>query len=302
MISYQGKHITTIHTRQGRKVYSFISLDENNIDWNTVTSFGKEWQKFSSFESPEITTIGNDYFDLINASMANGNSVALDVGCGSGRWARYLSRHVKFIEAIDPSEAALVAAEKLRDLTNVRVTQAGVDKIPFPDKSFDFVYSLGVLHHIPDTQSAINKCLSKLKPQGWLLVYLYYALDNRGAIYKLIFHTSTFFRRIISRLPSSPKLFVCDLIAFFIYFPLAYLAKNLYSVTPLRFIAEKIPLGYYRKTSFQVMRNDALDRFGTPLEKRFSKIEIEEMLLRAGFINIHFSPNAPYWHVVAQRP
>ena len=50
------------------------------------------------------------------------------------------------------------------------------------------------------------------------------------------------------------------------------------------------------------MRNDALDRFGTPLEKRFSKIEITDMLAQAGFINIRFSSKEPFWHAIAQKP
>jgi hypothetical protein len=50
------------------------------------------------------------------------------------------------------------------------------------------------------------------------------------------------------------------------------------------------------------MRNDALDRFGTPLEKRFTKTEIEAMLKQCGLTKIQFSNNQPYWHVIAQRP
>jgi hypothetical protein len=45
------------------------------------------------------------------------------------------------------------------------------------------------------------------------------------------------------------------------------------------------------------MKNDALDRFGTKIEQRFSKLEISEMLFKAGLINIEFSPNPPYWVV-----
>jgi hypothetical protein len=47
------------------------------------------------------------------------------------------------------------------------------------------------------------------------------------------------------------------------------------------------------------VRNDSLDRFGTPLVKRFSKEEITVMLQNAGFSEIHFSDHAPYWHVTA---
>ena len=302
MIDYSQAPTSFIKTTGGINVHSFLLDDEKNIDWGTVDAFGKEWNKFNSFQRDEITTIGDDYFDIVTQAMINTGSLVLDVGCGSGRWARYLSRQVKFIEAIDPSDAALIAADKLADLRNVRVTRASVDNIPFPDESFDFIYSLGVLHHIPDTLSAIAKCRQKLKKEGWILLYLYYSLDNRGVLYKVIFAVSNWGRQVISKLPSRLKLFTCDLIALFIYWPLSFISRLVHSIPGGKKLADKIPLSYYRKTSFQVMRNDSLDRFGTPLEKRFSKNEIEGMLLESGFTNICFSNNAPYWHVTARRP
>ena len=56
-----------------------------------------------------------------------------------------------------------------------------------------------------------------------------------------------------------------------------------------------IPLSSYRKNSFYTMRTDALDRFGTRLEQRFSKNEIQEMMTQAGLEKIVFSNEVPYW-------
>lgn len=301
MLSYSVK-ATKILKENKNSISSFLSPQENNIDWKTVHSFGKEWQRFDSFNEEEVKRIGNDYFDLVDHTMVNRQTVALDVGCGSGRWARYLADQVNFIEAIDPSLAVFSASKFLKDKTNIRISHAGVDNIPFENESFDFIYSLGVLHHLPDTSHAIGKCKDKLKSKGWFLLYLYYALDNRGFLYTLLFHVSTFFRKIISRLPQGAKQFVCDLIAVTFYLPSALISRGLYSIALFRKFVDRLPLSYYRKTSFHVMRNDALDRFGTPLEKRFSREEIETMLKQNGFVNIRFSNNPPYWHVVAQRP
>lgn len=301
MLSYSIK-ATKILKENDYSIFSFLSLQENNIDWTTVDSFGREWQKFDNFQEDEIMRIGDDYFDLTDSTIINKNTLALDVGCGSGRWTRYLADQLKFIEAIDPSQAVLSANAYLQDKKNVRVSQASVNNIPFADESFDFVYSLGVLHHLPDTQQAIGKCKDKLKPQGWLLLYLYYALDNRGFLYSVIFRVSTFFRKIISRLPQGLKQIVCDLIAVTLYLPAAIIGGGLYAIPLFRKFADTLPLSYYRKTSLHVMRNDALDRFGTPLEKRFKREEIENMLKQNGLVNIRFSDTPPYWHVIAQRP
>ncbi|MEQ9415353.1 MAG: class I SAM-dependent methyltransferase [Cyclobacteriaceae bacterium] len=301
MINFSSRPSKTIE--QGNiLIHSFMSTSENNIDWTTVNSFGNEWKKFDHFNESEIQRIGNDYFDLVDERIANNNSLSLDVGCGSGRWARFLSSKVNFIEAIDPSASVFPAAEYLKDKKNVRISQASVDNIPFQDNSFDFVYSLGVLHHIPDTLAAIGNCYQKIKPGGWFLLYLYYSLENRNFIYRSIFEVSSVFRHFISKLPQGMKQVVCDIIAFTIYLPLALASKLLYSISPLKKIALALPLSYYRNTSLRVMRNDSLDRFGTPLEKRFTKKEIEDMLQQNNFINIKFSQNPPYWHVIAQKP
>ena len=174
----------------GKRVAELQAGAGDNIDPVTVASFGEEWKKFSAFNEEEIANIGNEYFDVVTPEMLNKNTMALDLGCGSGRWTRYTAYQAGFVEAVDPSEAVLPACALTADLDNVRVTRAGVDNIPFEDESFDFVLSLGVLHHIPDTPKALATAAKKLKKGGYFLVYLYYALDNRGPLYKALFHAS----------------------------------------------------------------------------------------------------------------
>ena len=69
----------------------------------------------------------------------------------------------------------------------------------------------------------------------------------------------------------------------------------------IRLNVDNIPLSDYRNKSFYIMQNDALDRFGTKLEQRFSKKEISEMLSNAGFGNITFSENTPYWTCISYK-
>ncbi len=167
-------------------IASFIKKEEQNLDWKTVESFGNEWSIFNSFDDQEVALIGNDYFDILPPHLKDKNTVALDAGCGSGRWSEFLSDKVGFIEAIDSSSAVFTAVKLLKGISNVRFTQASIDHIQFEDNSFDLVFSLGVLHHIPDTRQAIRRCVAKVKPGGHFLMYLYYDLDNRGFLYKII--------------------------------------------------------------------------------------------------------------------
>jgi hypothetical protein len=62
-----------------------------------------------------------------------------------------------------------------------------------------------------------------------------------------------------------------------------------------------LPLSYYRKHTFYTMRTDARDRFGTPLEQRFTRAQIEGMMLKAGLVDIRFSEAAPYWCAVGSK-
>ncbi len=283
----------------GSKKINVFEGSAVNIDLNTVESFGDEWTKFNHFDNTEIETAGGQYFDIINNEIINSESIVLDVGCGTGRWSKYIAPKVKFVEAIDPSEAVYSAAKLLQNSDNVRISKTSVDNIPFEDNSFDLVFSLGVLHHIPDTADAMKKCVQKVKKNGWFLVYLYYSLDNRGLLYRALFNLSTVFRKIISNLPSVIKLVVCDIIAIFIYMPFIIIARS-FKKLGINFY-KKIPLSYYCDKSFNIIRNDALDRFGTPLEQRFSKEQITKMMSEAGLSNIKFSDGEPYWHAVGQK-
>ena len=49
------------------------------------------------------------------------------------------------------------------------------------------------------------------------------------------------------------------------------------------------------------MQTDAIDRFGTRLEKRYSRRETEEMMIKANLENIIFSENEPYWCVLGYK-
>lgn len=298
MIPYNKTALNSIAIKN--IVIPIFDTNGNNIDEKTVESFGNEWHRFNTFTDKEITETGDEYFDIITEDMLNLDSIVLDVGCGSGRWSKYVAPKAKFIEAIDPSDSVFSAALLLQDVKNIRLTKASTDNIPFEDNSFDFVFSLGVLHHIPDTQKAMKDCVNKVKKKGYFMVYLYYNLDNRSFLYRTLFSLSNFFRKIISSLPQKLKITICDLIAVFIYMPFVFFSK-LIALTGIDPKLQQIPLSYYVNKSFNIIRNDALDRFGTPLEQRFSRKEISTMMEQCGLQNIIFSNKSPFWHAVGQK-
>jgi hypothetical protein len=81
-------------------------------------------------------------------------------------------------------------------------------------------------------------------------------------------------------------------IAALVYFPSARIALL---CEQLGIAADNFPVYMYRRLPFYLMRNDALDRFGTPLEKRMSASEIEALLRRCGLIDVRFNASPPFW-------
>jgi len=270
-------------------------MNTSNRDEKVVQGFGDEWTRFSqdALSNEEAETIFSDYFDTINLDELPIQSLVADIGCGSGRWAAVIAPKVSRLVCIDASIDALdVARGNLANMDNVEFHHADVGDLPFKDGELDFAYSLGVLHHVPDTAGAIANVARAIKPGGVFLVYLYYAFDNRPWWFRLVWRISDTFRRVISRMPKVIRFIVCELIAAFVYWPLARSAAIL---ERMDVSSESFPLWYYRDKSFYVMRTDALDRFGTRLEKRFTRDKINKMLVDAGFGKIRFSGTQPYW-------
>ena len=268
-----------------------------NQDPETIASFGDEWQRFDQQEMgvQEAQRVFCDYFDIFPWDQLPPNAEGFDMGCGSGRWARFVSLRVGTLHCIDPSNALEVARKALTDRSNIQFHHNSVSGSHLPPNSQDFGYSLGVLHHVPDTSAAICSCVSLLKPGAPLLLYLYYAFDNRPRWFRFLWQLSNSARFLIRRLPPRPKQLVTDLIACSVYWPLARIAAM---ADKCGLPVSAFPLSYYRRCSFFTMRTDARDRFGTPLEQRFTRAQIRKMCTSAGLVDLRFSPRAPFWCVV----
>lgn len=272
-----------------------------NLDRATVEGFGEEWSAFdqSGLTGAAYQQAFDNYFRIFPFDRLPEGAEGFDLGCGSGRWALGVAPLVGKLHCIDPAEKALeVARRRLSGLANVRFHLASADSIPLPVSSQDFGYSLGVLHHVPDTGRALADCVAKLKPGAPFLLYLYYRLDGRPLFYRAAWRMTDIVRRGLCRLPFPARKAVTTAIAGLVYWPFARGAR----------IAEATgrdvgnwPLSFYRSLPFYVMRTDALDRFGTRLEQRFSRAEVEALMHGAGLVDIRFSESEPFWVALGWR-
>jgi len=272
---------------------------DQNLDQQVIDSFGHEWAAFDYAENETDDALDSQflaYCTPIDLTQFNSkSSVAADFGAGSGRWASRLLPHFSLVYALEPSAGANnVLKKKFSKESRMTILQETVGANSIPAGSLDLAMSLGVLHHIPDTGLAINDVAGKIKSGGIFLCFLYYKLENKPLYYRGLFWTSNLLRWVISRLPYALRRFIAQVIASFVYFPLAQAAKLLEKRGKN---VSNFPLHHYANMPFVMLQNDALDRFGTRLEQRFSKKEITEMLGNAGFdlSTIKFSDVEPFW-------
>ena len=278
---------------------------DENLDQGVIDSFGHEWATFDYGETETSEALDAQFMAYcapIDLTQFNPKtSVAGDFGAGSGRWASRLTPYFSLVYALEPSDgASTVLKKKFSGEAKIVVLQETVGSNSIPLASLDLAMSLGVLHHIPDTGLAIKDVSRRIKPGGVFLCYLYYSLENKPTFYKLIFKAVDGVRRVISVLPQRIKQLVTSAIAAIIYWPLARFSKVL---NKLGVNTSNIPLHHYADMPFVMLANDALDRFGTSLEQRFSKAEITEMLRAAGFdiATLKFSDSEPFWTFTVKK-
>jgi SAM-dependent methyltransferase len=266
-----------------------------------VDAFGREWAAFDHAASTgEIEATFAQYFRIFPWDQLPDRAEGFDLGCGSGRWARLVAPRVGALTCIDASTAAVaVASRNLAHLPNCRVVEGRAGALPLRPASMDFGYALGVLHHLADPPGALRDAVSKLRPGAPFLVYVYYTLDGRPLHYRLAWRAADAVRRVVSRLPHTARRAVAEVAAVAVYYPFARTARWLEARgrSP-----DGVPLAPYRDRSLYMMRTDSLDRFGTSVERRYTRAEAIALMTGAGLERVRVSDSEPYWCLLGYAP
>lgn len=100
----------------------------------------------------------------------------LEAGCGTGQLACFLGLKGRRVLGVDYSQQSLALAETLRDrlrLASVRFQRENLLELSLPDKSFDYVFCNGVLHHTGDPYGGFRHLVRVTRPGGFLVIGLY---------------------------------------------------------------------------------------------------------------------------------
>jgi ubiquinone/menaquinone biosynthesis C-methylase UbiE len=233
-----------------------------------------EWRRnFLAYMQPH----GTDFFR---------GKKALDVGCGNGRFAYYAAEYGAEVWIMDLGSAIEVAQRNTARSEAVYVVQADLHCPPFAPESFDFIYSIGVLHHLPDPEAAFQGLLPFLKPGGEIQIFLYWKPEGQPVKQALLAGVAAV-RKVTTRLPHQAVYLLSfpAALAAFTFFVWPY--KVLRRIPGCKALAERIMMKQYASLPFRVCVNDQFDRFSAPIEKRYYRAEVEDWLKRAGLENIN---------------
>ncbi len=267
-----------------RGVPRLVKLAISTDKAKTARAFGWQWQHFTEmhdqYESQFldwIAPIGPDFFR---------DKLVLDAGCGIGRHAYFAARYgAKDIIGMDLSDAVETAQQNIGHLPNAHVVQADIYDPPFRQGLFDFVYSIGVLHHLPDPEGGVRSLVRYLCPGGTFFGWVY-GYENNAVVHHLI---DPFRRRVTAHLPPP----VLQGIAF----PLAVIfhaaVKGVYRPLRRTAIIDRLPAHAYLTSlsgfNFRQNYNIVFDHLVAPTAVYLRREQFETWLNEAGLQGVELS-------------
>ena len=262
----------------------------------TFASFGYEWNAFDDVRT-EDESFADVYFRDLDLTGLKGK-VGLDAGCGKGRYTRFLAEHLAVEVALDGSSAVDAAARNLAGLPGTAVVRADLRSAPFAPGSFDFISSLGVLHHLDDPFEGFRQLLTYLAPGGQILLYLY-SRPEGVSVRSVALGASAALRKLTVRMSHPFLKACCTPIAAALYWLVVKPGEwgEDHGVGALA----DLPMYGYRRKPFRSLVLDTFDRLSAPVEHRYVWSELQPWFEATGMV-VDAHREETGWFIVAHRP
>ena len=238
-------------------------------------SFGKEWNWFDETQLDRPEEDRNESRETFaektgfSAAELQGKTV-LDVGCGMGRFAEVAASYGARVVGVDLSVAVEAAQRNLGALPNTAFIQADVFDLPLRPESFDLIYSIGVLHHTPDTRAAFSHLPRLLRPGGRVAIWVY--TSERRHLYL----SSDLLRRLTRRMDEERLLSLCRAAG-----PLGALYRTRFG----RYLWPLLPVSLHPDPEWRVL--DTFDWYAPKYQWKHDWQEVEGWFRDAGLTDIH---------------
>jgi SAM-dependent methyltransferase len=236
----------------------------------THRSFSFQWNHFPEIvETVEIPLFQQYLFQDEGGQLKNARG--LDVGCGFGRYTYVAAKHYGArMVGVDLSNAVEAAWRNTKDLKNVDIVQADIYHLPFKKEAFDFAFTLGVLHHLPDPRGGFDAIVPLVKSGGKIWVKVYHTLPEASSWYKGL----RSLRRITTRLPV-PIVYGASVIFAFLERLLFHLPYRILRCFPLtERLAQRCRFKGHADYPIRRLWADWLDNLSVPLWKSYTQEEV----------------------------
>lgn len=267
----------------------------------TASSYGYLWSRsmvLSEAEEPRLY-----HFDKMAAvlSLSPPYGLVLDAGCGEGidlaNHARCAEAEIVGVELSDGGCRASFARSLI--FPAAHVLQADLCRLPFDDDGFDFVYSYGVLHHLPSPKEGLQELVRVLKPGARAAAYLYADFSDRAVGWQWLLTAANQLRRITPGFSHRFLYVLCQAASPLIYALFAIPFRLLRRIPRLESLATGFP--FRHATGPFCLAGDLYDRFSTPVEWRFSRAGAEALFQNAG-LHAVMSADDRGWMVSGIKP
>lgn len=251
----------------------------------TIRSYSYQWRKFKEM-FPHWEDVFLESIKPIDRTFFPGK-VGLDGGCGFGRSLFYSAGFGAEMIGLDLSEAIEAARENTSHLPNVHLVQGDIFNPPVKRSSLDFVYSIGVLHHLPEPKTGFLSLSRLLKPGAPMFVWVY--LRGRGRQIKAF----TAMRAVSTRMPLKALNAVCLGLAI-AQFGAFILPRKILSTLGAAQLGAKIPFSDYTRYPFRALHTDWVDGLSVPLVNYYKPYEIAEWYREGGFERVRIDPESEW--------
>jgi uncharacterized protein YbaR (Trm112 family) len=258
--------------------------DVSAVTRRTSRMYRFAWDRFGKPSVEKSWEKDSDRFsELIPGALTSGQGrVGLDAGCGAGLDVLTMAEGGADIIGLDVSTGVDVAADLLGQRDNVHFVQGDLNAPPFRAGCLDFVYSFGVLHHLPDTRAGFANLAGLLKPGAPLITYLYERFSDRSRLERVTLSAVGGVRLATTRLPAWLLYVLCWIAVPLVWLTCAVPARLLQKRAPA--LAARIP--FRHTVRWTVLSSDLFDRFSPPVERRYTAEEVRQLYAGAGLVDV----------------
>jgi len=246
------------------------------LEARTANAFGYEWTRYNEL-ADRYRQQFLDWIAPVDEFFFRGRTV-LEGGCGKGRHTALCSTFgAKDVVAVDLGHAVDAAFSNTRHLPNAHIVQADLKRPPLR-QAFDFAFSIGVLHHLPDPEAGFRALVSRVRPGGSVSAWVY-GRENNGWIVHIV---SPLRERVSSRMPHG----ILDVLSAAIAVPLFLATRLLYGPTGGRLLGIRLPygeyLGYIAPFPYREQRSIVFDHLVAPVAWYVRREEFAQWFANAG--------------------